>query len=161
MVATMSAHPALRPLVAALTVCISLVVGACAGDEDVVVPTATAGEVSLLGPAQGTALIESDPQALVIDVRPVAEYRSGHLVGAQSIDATDTEAWEFRTSVLDVDRPTIVYCADAACSASAAQMLVDAGFTQVFDMGGIEDWDPQVLKLEQPSTETPLSDSSG
>ena len=147
-------------LAAALAVGLTMALGACSSGEDVVVPTAGEGEVSRLSSAQGKALIASDRRALVIDVRPVEEYRSGHLVGAQSIDATDAEAWEFRTEVLDGDRPTIVYCSAASCSASAAQMLVDAGFTEVYDMGGIDEWDPSELKVEGPSTDQPLPDAA-
>ena len=55
--------------------------------------------------------------ALVVDVRSVDEYRSGHLVGAQSIPVEDEELWLTRTEPLDRDRPTVVYCRSGRRSA--------------------------------------------
>ena len=111
----------------------------CGGDA-AEVPTATKGEVTTIDAEQAAALIESDREILVIDVRTVDEYRSGHMVGAQNIDAGDAGLWERRTSALDRDQPTIVYCQSGRRSAEAAQRLVDAGFTEVYDLGGIQDW---------------------
>jgi hypothetical protein len=37
---------------------------------------------------------------------------------------------------------------------------VDEGFTEVYDMGGIEDWDREILDVEAPQTHRPLSPES-
>jgi phage shock protein E len=141
---------------ALLFVAMGALLGACSSPDDVVVPTADPGTVASLTSAQGRALIDSDRKALVIDVRPVAEYRGGHLVGAQSIDASDPDAWSFRIPELDRDRPTVVYCSIDACSATAAQDLVDAGFTEVYDLGGVDSWDQKLLAVEAPESHQPL-----
>ena len=41
---------------------------------------------------------------------------------------------------LDPSATYIVYCQSGRRSALAAAAMVEAGFTQVFDMGGIQDW---------------------
>lgn len=123
-----------------------LLVG-CSGDDAVAVPAPVEGQVTAIDSAQGKALIDAGG-ALVIDVRSVQEYRSGHLVGAQSIPVEDEELWLTRTEPLDRDRPTVVYCRSGRRSAIAAQQLVDMGFTKVYDLGGIEDWDPDALPVE-------------
>ena len=135
--------------VAVVAVAAALLLG-CSSKEEVVIPPASAEQVTLIDSAQGRALIESPEKVLVIDVRPRGEYMSGHLVGAQSIDATDPADWEFRTAELDKDIPTVVYCSTAACSENAATMLLRAGFTKVYDLGGIADWDPEDLSVEPP-----------
>ena len=114
------------------------------------IPPASAEQVTLINSAQGRALIESPEKVLVIDVRPLGEYMSGHVVGAQSIDAAVPADWEFRTAELDKDIPTVVYCSTAACSENAAAMLLRAGFTKVYDLGGIADWGPEDLSVEPP-----------
>ncbi len=114
------------------------------------IPPASAEQVTLINSAQGRALIESPEKVLVIDVRPRGEYMSGHLVGAQSIDAAVPADWEFRTAELDKDIPTVVYCSTAACSENAAAMLLRAGFTQGSELGGIADWGPEDLSVEPP-----------
>ena len=112
----------------------------CGGDSTAAAPAATEGEVTTIDAEQAAALIDSDREILVVDVRTVDEYRGGHMVGAQNIDAGDPGLWERRTSALDRDQPTIVYCQSGRRSAEAAQRLVDAGFTEVYDLGGIQDW---------------------
>ena len=131
-----------------------LLLGACSSDG-IDLPEATPGEVTVLSSAEGRDLL-GEAGILVVDVRPVDEYRSGHLVGAQSIDAGDDETWRFRTEVLDPDRPTVVYCSDAECSSAAAQRLADAGFSAVYDLGGMDEWDPAYLAVEEPSSHRPL-----
>jgi len=135
--------------VAVALVAATLLLG-CSSKEEVVIPPASAEQVTLIDSAQGRALIESPEKVLVIDVRPRGEYMSGHLVGAQSIDAAVPADWEFRTAELDKDIPTVVYCSTAACSENAATMLLRAGFTKVYDLGGIADWDPEDLSVEPP-----------
>lgn len=125
----------------------SLVMVGCGGDTEV--PEATPGEVTTIDSAEGSALIEQG-DVLVIDVRTVEEYRGGHLVGAQSIPVEDEALWAERTAPLDRDQPTIVYCRSGRRSAAAAQMLVDMGFTQVYDLGGVEDWASEDLEVESP-----------
>jgi rhodanese-related sulfurtransferase len=135
--------------VSVIAVAAALLLG-CSSKEEVVIPPASAEQVTLINSAQGQALIDSPDKVLVIDARPRGEYMSGHLVGAQSIDAAVPADWEFRTAELDKDIPTVVYCSTAACSENAAAMLLRAGFTKVYDLGGIADWGPEDLSVEPP-----------
>lgn len=145
----MSVSCTTRSIVAALAVGIAAaLLVACAGEEAVVVPAPVEGEVTSLDSAQGAELIDQGG-ALVVDVRSVEEYRGGHLVGAQSIPVDDEELWLTRTEPLDRERPTIVYAADRDQSTRAAQLLIDAGFTKVYDLGGVEDWDAEELELDR------------
>ena len=138
-----------RPLLAGLVLVTVALVAACGGEEAVVVPDAVPGQVTTIDAAEGGALID-EGGALVIDVGSLDEYRSGHLVGAQHIPVEDEELWLLRTEPLDRDRPTVVYARDRALSEAAADRLVRAGFTQVYDLGGVEDWDPEELRVEAP-----------
>jgi phage shock protein E len=131
-----------------MVVLLALVTG-CGGEEAVPIPEAVEGQVTQIDSAQGRAIIDAGG-ALVVDVRSVEEYRSGHLVGAQSIPVEDEELWLTRTEPLDRNRPTVVYCRSGRRSAVAAQKLVDAGFTQVYDLGGVEDWESADLRVEAP-----------
>ncbi|MEI2697002.1 MAG: rhodanese-like domain-containing protein [Microthrixaceae bacterium] len=135
-------------MVAAALVLIVLSAPGCGGEEAVAVPEAVAGQVTTIDSAQGKALIEAGG-ALVIDVRTLEEYREGHLVGAQSIPVEDPELWLTRTGPLDRDRPTVVYCRSGRRSLAAAQQLVEAGFTKVYDLGGVQDWEAGDLELDR------------
>lgn len=108
-----------------------------------------AGQVAEIDSEQARALIDSDRHVLVVDVRTQDEYIGGHLVGAQNIDVTDAGLWQRRTAPLDRDRPTVVYCRSGSRSADAARKLVEMGFTEVYDLGGVQDFDPEVLPLDR------------
>ena len=129
--------------------CVATLLGGCGSEDAVTVPEAVEGQVTRIDSAEGRALIDAGG-ALVIDVRSVDEYRSGHLVGAQSIPVEDEELWLTRTEPLDRERPTVVYCRSGRRSELAAELLVEAGFTKVYDLGGVEDWDPDDLAVEAP-----------
>lgn len=121
---------------------------ACGSDDAATVPESSGGAATTIDSAQGAALIGGDDDVLVIDVRTREEYMDGHLVGAQNIDVEDRELWASRTAALDRDRPTVVYCRSGRRSAIAADELVEMGFTEVYDLGGVEDWDPDELRVE-------------
>ena len=121
--------------------------GGCGGEEAVAVPEAVAGQVTVLDSVEGRAIIDAGG-ALVIDVRTLEEYVDGHLVGAQSVSVDDDELWVTRTESLNRDRPTVVYDDDGDRSNRASQLLVDAGFTKVYDLGGVQGWNPEDLGVE-------------
>lgn len=73
--------------------------------------------------------------ALVVDVRSVAEYNSGHYPGAINIpvDQVSKRISEFG----DKSKPVIVYCASGGRSGSAKSYLQSIGFTDVTNAGGL------------------------
>ena len=113
-----------------------LLFGAAACGDDAASGT---GAVKV-APADGAALIESMGDDLtVVDVRTAEEFASGHLEGATNIDI---EGGQFSALIADLPRDAayMVYCHSGRRSAIAAQAMIDAGFTQVYDLGGIVDW---------------------
>ena len=73
---------------------------------------------------------------LFVDVRTVSEYEDGHIEGAILIPLSEIDS---RLSELPRDRPIIVYCNGSSCnrSGAAAEFLINNGFTEVYDLGGI------------------------
>lgn len=87
---------------------------------------------------EGKAMIDSNPSLVVLDVRAQSEYDSGHLRNAKLIPHTELES---RLGELNVNDHILVYCKLGGRSAIASQILVDNGFTDVYNMlGGITDW---------------------
>ena len=88
--------------------------------------------------SDASAMIQSSPNLLVVDVRTPEEYAQGHLQGAINIPLSDLP---LRIGGLDPNRPILVYCQTGYRSAQASAILVKAGFTQVYNMdGGITAW---------------------
>ncbi len=134
----------LRPVVVAVAA-LGLVGSACS-DDTASPPTDTASsmpavavtEAVLIDPLEGQAMMR-DLTVTVIDVRTPAEFANGHVEGAVNLDV---EGGQFSASLAELDPAAtyIVYCQSGRRSALAAAAMVAAGFTEVHDMGGIQDW---------------------
>ncbi|MEZ5216207.1 MAG: rhodanese-like domain-containing protein [Ilumatobacteraceae bacterium] len=137
----------LTPVIA-LVAALGLGAVACGSDgapettgSDPAAATATTGSaVTVIGPAEGKAMIdEQGDQLTIIDVRTPAEFADGHLADAVNLDVSGGE-FEQLIAPLDHGATYVVYCRSGNRSAAAAKIMADAGFTSVFDLGGITAW---------------------
>ncbi len=90
-----------------------------------------------ISPAEVYEIITNDEDHIILDVRTQDEYHEGHLEKALLIPVDDLEKVAHE---LPKDKPIIVYCRSGVRSRKAAEILVDNGFSQVYDMGGILKW---------------------
>ena len=91
-------------------------------------------------PATAKTLIQKG--AVVIDVRNPEEYAEGHLPNAVNIPMTEIGKRLAEVDALiggDKNRPIVLYCSAGARSAKAQATLVEAGYTLVFNGGGLDD----------------------
>lgn len=94
------------------------------------------GSVDAVG---ATAMINRE-DALVIDVRPMADFGQGHIVGAKNIPMN---GFKNQLGQLEKhkDRPIVVSCRSGNQSQGACKILRDAGFSKVYNLrGGIMGW---------------------
>lgn len=97
-------------------------------------------EVQKLTATEFKEKLETSASQQLLDVRSPAEYKEGHLNNAVNMNISDP-AFKSQVATLDKTRPVYVYCLGGGRSASAAALLMENGFTQVFDMkGGIMAW---------------------
>lgn len=71
--------------------------------------------------------------AQVIDVRTTEEFAGGHIKGSKNIPL---HVLPTKLSQLNPDKPVITCCAAGGRSASAAQLLKEKGFKEVYNGGG-------------------------
>jgi rhodanese-related sulfurtransferase len=77
---------------------------------------------------------------IVLDVRTPVEVAKGIIADAYVIDINQ-RGFEEKLQSLPKDKEVYVYCAVGGRSRQAAQILVDNGFTKIFNLsGGIVDW---------------------
>lgn len=81
--------------------------------------------------------VELTDDGVVIDVRTAEEYASGHLDSAVLLDVSNGDLTA-ALSELDPDVPYFVHCRTGSRSAQAVAMMRDAGFTDVTDLGSLE-----------------------
>ena len=92
-------------------------------------------------PADRNALLQKvrEGAVTVLDVRPVEEYKSGHLPGAVSIPLKDLEN---RLAELPRDLEVVAYCRGPYCvlAVQAVELLRSKGFNAVRFEDGVNDW---------------------
>ena len=83
-------------------------------------------------------------EVVILDVREQHEYDSGQIPSAVLLPVgTITE--DTAAAVIDeLDTVVLVYCRSGNRSKTASQSLVDLGYTNVYEFGGINDWPYEV-----------------
>ena len=83
-------------------------------------------------------LLSSNKDHFILDVRSKEEFDGGHIEGAYLVPVSELEN---RLAELPQDKPIIVYCRSGSRSTSAASILLNKGFKEIFNMtGGITEW---------------------
>ena len=99
-----------------------------------------------IGPAQLTGLINRD-NALVVDLRPGADFEKGHIAGAKNVQLAQFDP-ENKQLAPARDLPVVLVCNVGQTAAAAAKRLRKAGFTKVSVLeGGIQAWQAADLPL--------------
>ena len=99
-------------------------------------------------PARLARLVrEGKPAYVLVDVRTPAEYESGHIPTAVNVpvDVIGT-----RPPTEDKGALIIVYCRSGNRSATARQILIDLGYTNVVDFGAVSKWEQPLVTGKEP-----------
>lgn len=82
----------------------------------------------------------NDREPVIVDLRPVADYKKGHLLNAINLPVAKLEE---KVSELGKDkaRPVLLYCALGGSSFEAAVKLRKLGFAEAYPIrGGLNGW---------------------
>ncbi len=103
-----------------------------------------------VSPVEGTALINHQ-DAVVLDTRSMAEFKTGHIVDAINIPVNNLSK-QLKTLDKHKDRPVIVCCRTGSRSSSACKTLKKAGFEKVHNLkGGLMAWENASLPVKRKS----------
>ena len=89
--------------------------------------------------------ISSGSPHLLVDVRTPEEFATGHIAGALNIPP---DSLPTRLAEIPSDQPVVVYCRSGNRSAQASQLLAAAGYTGIYDLGGIITWTAQGFPVQ-------------
>ena len=99
-----------------------------------------------LRPAELTALVNRD-NALVIDLRPNADFEKGHIPGSKNVQMSQFDP-ENKQLAPAKSLPVVLVCKAGQTAGDAAKRLRKAGFEQVHILdGGIGAWQQADLPL--------------
>ena len=73
--------------------------------------------------------------AILIDVRTKEEYKQGNIKNSINIPLNEIETIDY-----EKDTVLIVYCRSGGRSKNAANILINNGYTKVYDLGSIDNW---------------------
>lgn len=84
-------------------------------------------------------MMDQQKELIILDVRTAEEFGAGHIQGAINISDTDITATV--GELIPVKTETIlVYCRSGNRSEKASKELIELGYSDVYDFGGIIDW---------------------
>lgn len=91
---------------------------------------------------QGVEEYHATPGAVLLDVRTAGEYAGGHIPGSRNVplDALD----KITGLVSNKNTPIFVHCLSGARSRQAEGYLMQRGYTNVKNIGGISAWKGKV-----------------
>lgn len=85
------------------------------------------------------SLMKNDKSLKLIDVRTRPEHNENSIPKSINIPL-DTIEESIENKIPDKNTKIIVYCHSGARSAKAASILVQKGYTDVHDLGGLASW---------------------
>lgn len=106
------------------------------------------GKSDTAKPGVSLQTITSDVQAgaALVDVRTPDEYKAEHAVGSVNVPLQDMQKGTFGS--LKKDQKIYVYCRSGSRSAQAANLLKQAGYTDVVDIKTLSAWKSLGGKVE-------------
>ena len=92
---------------------------------------------------EAKVIMDSQEDYTILDVRTQEEYDQGHIPGAILIPDTEIKA-KAEDVLTDKEQMILVYCRSGRRSKLAAETLVELGYTNIKEFGGIIDWPYEV-----------------
>lgn len=118
------------PLITALAAALSL--GGCSANDAPITYTS-------IPASEAKALMDSETDYIILDVRTEKEYADGHIPDAILIPDYEI-AERAENELTDKSQLILVYCRSGRRSKNAAEKLAEMGYSNVKEFGGIIEW---------------------
>ncbi|HHU22622.1 MAG TPA: rhodanese-like domain-containing protein [Clostridiales bacterium] len=100
---------------------------------------------AIITQAEAKEIMDSWQDVIILDVRTQAEYDEGHIPGALLLPNESIGDQEIET-LPDKEQTILIYCRSGNRSKQAAQKLVELGYTNVYEFGGIITWPYEIVE---------------
>ena len=87
-----------------------------------------------------------EQDVIVLDVREVDEYDSGHIPGAVLLPLGTIDKDSAAAVIPEKDSVVLVYCRSGNRSKQASSILAELGYTGIFEFGGINTWPYEIVR---------------
>lgn len=96
-------------------------------------------------PKEAKEWIDTKQDMVIVDVRRKEEYEEGHIPNAIVIPLNELET-TIEKRIEDKDKTIVIYCRSGRRSEIAVDQLEKKGYTTIYDLGGILDWEYEIEK---------------
>ena len=93
---------------------------------------------------EAKSMMEEQLDTVILDVREQDEYDAGHIPGAVLLSFGTIDEETAASAIPENDTVVLVYCRSGNRSKTASQALMDLGYSQIYEFGGIKDWPYEV-----------------
>lgn len=97
-----------------------------------------------ISPVEAKKIMDTDNKIIIVDVRTIEEFEDGHIFNSICIplDEIDKKAEGILTNK---NQKILVYCRSGKRSLEACHKLLNLGYEDILDFGGIIDWNFEVV----------------
>ena len=93
---------------------------------------------------EAVKLMENEENYIILDVRTEQEFAAGHIPGAILVP-NETIGTKDIPQLPDKDQMIMVYCRSGNRSKQASGKLVQLGYTNIVEFGGINSWPGEIV----------------
>ena len=101
------------------------------------------GDYVSISMEQADYLMHYSKDFILLDVRTEEEYEEKHIKGAQLLPLDEVEA-KAEQQLPEKEQRIYVYCRSGNRSKQASEILTSLGYTNIIEIGGIQDWQGEV-----------------
>lgn len=123
--------------------------GIVAQDKPAVAEKKSTPTILNLNVDQAATVLEKNKDIVVLDVRTLPEFKSGHIHGATNLDFYGDD-FEQKLAKLDRQKPYLVHCAVGGRSSKVRDKMKELNFKTIYHLdGGIKAWEKAGKKTEK------------
>ena len=89
-------------------------------------------------------MMQEESDYLIVDVRRPDEFAEGHIKGAINVP-NETIEDETPEALPDKEKILLIYCRSGNRSKEASKKLAEMGYTNVYEFGGINTWEGDIV----------------
>lgn len=93
-------------------------------------------------------MMETEKDYILLDVRTMDEYKEGHIPDAICVP-NETIGEDAIAELPDKEQVILIYCRSGNRSKQAAAKLSAQGYTNIYEFGGILDWQGTIVSGEE------------
>lgn len=134
----------MKKIILLILLCLALLT-ACSTQQDKGDSSPPESSYIQISAEQAKTIMDEQEDYILLDVRTEGEFAESYIEGAILIPDTEIKG-RAEAELPDKDSLILVYCRSGNRSKRAAEALVDLGYTNVQEFGGISDWPYEIVK---------------